>query len=106
MGRVYQIFDKLTILTIFIGFVLGFYLGLNHNSSDLWFVAVPVIIVVAFILTMPLIIDVFVSKDKHNNKLPINALVEAFLLNVGILTVCTAFGIVIASFLIGNYIAH
>ncbi len=106
MGRIYQIFDKLVLLTIIIGFVMGFYLGVNHNSSNLWFVAIPAIIVVALILTLPPIIDVFISREKHNNKIPVNALFEAFFLNVGLLTICTAFGVVLASFYIGNFIIN
>lgn len=106
MGRVYQIFDKFTMLNIIIGFALGFYLGFNHNSSNLWFQAIPIIIIIALIMTLPPIIDVFISKEKHGNKVPVNALVEAFLLNVAVLTVCTAFGIVLGSFYIGNFITN
>lgn len=106
MGRVYQIFDKFTIINIIIGFALGFYLGLNHDSSNLWFIAIPIIVIIAFIMTMPPVIDVFVSKEKHNNKVPVNALVEAFLLNVAVLAVCTAFGIVIGSLYIGNFVTN
>ena len=35
---------------------------------------------------------------------PIKDIIEAFFLNVGMITVCMAFGVVIGSFIIGNVI--
>ncbi|WP_298501529.1 hypothetical protein [uncultured Methanobrevibacter sp.] len=105
MTRVYDVFDKFSILAIIIGFVLGFYLAFNHNSSNIWFDAIPFIIVIALILTLPPVIDSIRIKNKTGNDIPINALVEAYFLNVAILVVCTAFGIVLGSFYIGNFIA-
>lgn len=106
MGRVYQVFDKLSILTIIVGLLLGGYLAINYNSSNLWFIAVPIIIAIAFIITLPVLIDAVVSKDKHDNVFPTRALIEAFLLNIAILIVCTAFGIVLGSFYIGHFSIH
>lgn len=106
MGRVYQVFDKLSIIEIIVGFALGFYLGVNHDSSNLWFDAIPIIILGAFIFIIPLLIDIYLNKSKHNCEFPTRAIIEAYILNVAILTVCTAFGTVLGSFYIGNYITN
>ena len=106
MTRVYYIFDKFSIITIIIGFVLGMYLAINHNSSNLWFDAIPFIIIIAAIMTLPPIIDLLYSGNKYNKKFPWPAIIEAYFLNMAILIVCTAFGIVIGSFYIGNYITN
>lgn len=102
MTRVYYIFDKVSIITILIGFVLGVYLAMHYASSNLWFLAIPVIIVIAIIMTVPVILDVFISKEKHKNKFPGRAILESFLLNIAILAVCTAFGIAAGSIYMGN----
>ncbi|WP_407374486.1 hypothetical protein [Methanobrevibacter sp.] len=103
MTRVYYVFDKLSIIAIIIGFVLGGYLAINYTSSNLWFDAIPLIIIIAFLLTIPIILDFFISKDKHKNKFPYRAVLESFLLNIAILAVCTAFGIALGSFYVNNY---
>lgn len=102
MTRVYYVFDKLTLLNIFIGLVLGVYLTF-YSSSNLWFQAIPIVVVISFIMTIPIIIDVFISKDKHNNQVPGRAILESFLLNIAILAVCTAFGVALGSFYLTYY---
>ncbi len=106
MTRVYYIFDKVSIITIIIGFILGFYLAFNNSSSNLWFDAIPFIIIIAAIMTLPPLIDSINSKKKHDEDFSWPAIVEAYLLNVAILVVCTAFGFVISSFCIGYFITH
>ncbi|MBQ2831526.1 hypothetical protein [Methanobrevibacter sp.] len=106
MTRVYDVFDKFSILNIIIGFALGIYLAFNHNSSNIWFDAIPFILIIGFIMTIPPIVDSMIRKNKSGEKTSINAIIEAFLLNVAMITVCTAFGIVIGSFYIGNYITN
>ena len=98
MTRVYDVFDKFSILNIVIGFALGFYLVFN-NTSNLWFVSIPLIFVLGIIMTIPPILDYLLRKGKFNDNTNINALFEAFILNVLMIAVCTAFGIAIASFL-------
>ena len=105
MTRVYDVFDKFSIVTIIIGFALGVYLAFNHNSSNIWFDAIPFIIVIALILTLPPLIDSIRIKNKYGKDLPVKGLIESYFLNVAILVVCTAFGIVLGSFYIGNFIA-
>jgi ABC-type arginine/histidine transport system permease subunit len=105
MTRVYYIFDKVSIITIIIGFILGIYLAFNHNSSNVWFDAIPFIIIIAAVMTLPPIIGLLYSGKKYNEKFSWPAIIEAYLLNVAILIVCTAFGIVLGSFYIGNFIA-
>ena len=102
MTRVYDVFDKFAIFNIIIGFALGFYLAFNFSSSNIWFRSIPFILVIGLIMTLPPIIDYFLRKDKYNDHTSINAIVEAFILNVLMIAVCTAFGIAIASFYIGS----
>ena len=105
MTRVYDVFDKFSILNIIIGFALGVYLSFQ-NSSNIWFDAIPFILVIGLIMTIPPIIDYFMRKDKFDDHTSGRAIIEAFCLNVAMITVCTAFGIVIGSFYIGNYITN
>ncbi len=106
MTRVYYIFDKVSIITIIIGFILGIYLAFNNSSSNLWFDAIPFIIIIAAIMTLPPLIDSLNSRKKNQEKFSWPAIIEAFLLNVAILVVCTAFGFVISSFCIGYFITN
>ena len=104
MGKVYDVFDKFSIISIAIGFILGLYLAVNHNDSNLWLRSIPFVLAFSFIMTLPPLISVVVDNVKNNVKFPIKDIIEAFFLNVGMITVCMAFGVVIGSFLIGNVI--
>lgn len=106
MTRVYYIFDKVSIITIIIGFILGIYLAFNHNSSNLWYDAIPFIIIIAAIMTLPPLIDSALSGKKRTEKFSWPSIIEAYILNVLILIVCTAFGVVLGSFYIGNFITN
>lgn len=105
MTRVYYIFDKVSIITIAIGFILGLYLAVNLNSSNVWFDAIPFIIIIAAIMTLPPIIDSLRLMKKNNEKFSWPAIIEAYILNILILVVCTAFGIVVGSVYVGNFIS-
>jgi len=104
MGKVYDVFDKFSIISIAIGFILGLYLAVNHNDSNLWIRSIPFVLAFSFIMTLPPLISVVMDNVKNNVKFPIKDIIEAFFLNVGMITVCMAFGVVIGSFLIGNVI--
>lgn len=104
MGKVYEVFDKVSIISIAIGFVLGLYLAVNHNDSNLWLRSIPFVLAFSFIMTLPPLISVVMDNVKNNVKFPIKDIIEAFFLNVGMITVCMAFGVVIGSFIIGNVI--
>ena len=104
MGKVYDVFDKFSIISIAIGFILGLYLAVNHNDSNLWLRSIPFILAFSFIMTLPPLISVVMDNVKNNVKFPIKDIIEAFFLNVGMITVCMAFGVVFGSFLIGNVI--
>lgn len=106
MTRVYYVFDKVSIITIAIGFILGIFLAFNNTSSNVWFDAIPFIIIIAAIMTLPPLIDLFHSMYKYGEKFSLSAIVEAFLLNIAILVVCTAFGIVLGSVYINNFVTH
>lgn len=99
MTRVYDVFDKFSILNVVIGLLLGVYLSINYASSNIWFVSIPFILIIGLVMTLPPIIDYFNRKGKFNDNTSVNALLEAFLLNVAMIAVCTAFGFAICSFL-------
>ena len=104
MGKVYDVFDKFSIISIAIGFILGLYLAVNHNDSNLWIRSIPFVLAFSFIMTLPPLISVVMDNVKNNVKFPIKDIIEAFFLNVGMITVCMAFGVVIGSLVIGNVI--
>lgn len=99
MTRVYDVFDKFSILNIVIGLALGIYLSFNYTSSNIWFVSIPLILILGLIMTIPPIIDYYRRKDKYDDHTSANSLVEAFLLNVAMIAVCTAFAFAICSFI-------
>lgn len=105
MGRIYDAFDRYCILDIIVGFVFGIYLAINHNDAHLWLVATQFVVIFSFLITLIPIGVAIYAKVKHSEDIPYKALIEAFALNIAMTAVCAAFGIVIGSFIIGNYIA-
>lgn len=105
MGRVYDVYNKFSIVGIVIGLLLGIYLAINHNDSNLWINALPYILAFSLLMTIFPITTSLSDNLKNGSKFPTRALIEAFFLNFAIIGVCTAFGVVIGSFLIGNVIA-
>lgn len=104
MGQVYNVFDKFAVLNIIIGLVLGIYLGVNHNDSNLWYTAIKFIIVLAFVMTLIPTFTSIYAKIMDDKDIPVSSLIEAYFLNFGMIGVCLAFGVVIGSFMIGNFI--
>lgn len=104
MGKIYDVFDKFSIISIAIGFILGIYLAVNHNDSNLWVRSIPFILVFSLIMTLVPLVSAVIDNVKNGTKFPVWDIIEAFLLNVAMITVCMAFGVVVGSFLIGNVI--
>lgn len=104
MGKIYDVFDKFSIISIAIGFILGLYLAVNHNDSNLWVRSIPFILIFSLIMTLIPLVSAIRDTLKNDADFPISDLIEAFFLNVAIITVCMAFGVVVGSFLIGNVI--
>ena len=104
MGRVYDIFDKFSIISIAIGLILGIVLAVHHNDSSLWIRSVPYILIFAFVITIAPVLATLMDNLRFGKGFPVSDLVEAFFLNVAIIAVCMAFGVVIGSFLTGNVI--
>ena len=105
MGKIYDAFDKYCILDIIIGFIFGIYLAVNHNDAHIWLIATQFVLIFSFVVSLVPIGVAIHSKYKYSEKIPVKALLEAFALNVAMTAVCAAFGVVIGSFVIGNYIA-
>ncbi|MDO5859498.1 hypothetical protein [Methanobrevibacter sp.] len=104
MGKVYNIFDKFSIISIIIGLALGVYLAVNHNDTNLWIESIPFILLFSLIMTIIPIASSIKDYVKEGEKFPVTDLIEAFLLNIAIITICMAFGVVFGSFFIGNVI--
>ena len=104
MGLIYDIFDRYSIISILIGFLLGFYLTINNNDSNVWIRAVPFIIVFSLVMTFLPTFAALLAKIQDDLDFSIGAILEAFFLNIAMITVCTAFGLFIASFFVGSLI--
>lgn len=104
MGLIYDVFDKFSIVGIVIGLILGIYLAIHHNESNLWVSSIPFILIFSILITIFPIGAAIQDKSKKGTPIPVNALIEAFILNIAIIAVSTAFGVVIGSFIIGNVI--
>lgn len=103
MDYIHQINEKLMIISIILGFILGIYLGIGHDNPDLWFQIVLWIFIVAFVMTfIPAIAGVY-AKIRRNEEFNPVSIVRIFILNFAIIAVCTSFGFVFCSILIGNY---
>ena len=104
MGKVYAVFDKFSIICIFVGLALGLYLAIHNNDSDLWMKAISFIIAFSLLLTIAPAFSVILGAIKGDEKISIFEIVEAFLLNVAMTGVCTAFGLVFGSLIFGSII--
>ena len=103
MTRVYEVFDKYCVVDIIFGLLLGVYLAINHNNQDLYLIALEIVLLFSFIMTLLPTASVIHAKFKYEEEIPIRALIEAFILNVGMTTVSFIFGYIIGSFIIHNY---
>ena len=104
MGRVYNVFDKFSIICIIVGFAFGLYLTINHNDSNMWINAVPFVLVFALFMTLLPTFSVILAKITNDEKIQIKELIEAYFLNVAMTGVCTAFGLVLGSFIFGSLV--
>ena len=96
--------EKLMIITIIIGFALGIYLGIGHDNQDLWFIIVQWIILTTFLMSFIATL-VGVYAKLRNDEIEFNKYspIRIFVLNLAMIAVCTSFGFVFYSILMGNY---
>ena len=104
MGIIYDVFDKFSIINIIVGLGLGVYLALHNSDSDLWVHMIPFVIVFSLIMTFLPTFVALLAKIQNDSDFSIGAIIEAFFLNVAMVTVCTAFGLVFASLALGSLI--
>ncbi|WP_407424108.1 hypothetical protein [Methanobrevibacter sp.] len=104
MGRVYTVFDKFSIICIFVGLALGLYLATHNSDSDLWMKAISFILAFSLVLTVAPAFSAILAAIRGDEKISIFEIVEAFLLNVAMTGVCTAFGLVFGSLIFGSII--
>lgn len=101
MDKAFEVNEKLMIISIIIGFVFGIYLAVGHDNPDLWFIIVQWIFLLTIIMTLISTISGLYGKDSKNPS--ITDVLRIFALNFAVIAVCTSFGFVFGSFLIGNY---
>lgn len=104
MGIVYRVFDKFSIICIFVGLAIGLYLAVNNSDSNLWMKTIPFIIVFSLLLTIAPAFSAILDSISGNGKISIFEIVEAFLLNLAMTGVCTAFGLLFGSLIFGSII--
>ena len=104
MGIIYDVFDKFSIINIVIGLLLGIYLAMNNSDSNLWIHVIPFIIVFSIFMTFLPTFAALLAKIQKDTEFSIKSVIEAFFLNVAMVSVCTAFGLVFASLVLGSLI--
>lgn len=104
MDKAYEVNEKLMIISIIIGFILGIYLAIGHDNPDLWFIIVQWIFILTVIMTLIPTISGMRAKQKYGENFTLLDVIRIFVLNFAIAAVCTSFGFVFGSILIGNYI--
>lgn len=104
MKKAFEVNEKLMIISIIIGFILGIYLAVGHDNPDLWFLIVQWIILLAIIMTLIPSVAGINARRKDSEEFTALDVVRIFALNIAVIAVCTSFGFVLGSILIGNYI--
>lgn len=103
MDKVQEVNDKLAVITIIIGFILGIYLGIGHDDPNLWWNIVEWIFMTAFIMTfIPTVVGLYANIG-DGEEFTILSPIRVFALNFAMLAVSASFGFVFCSILIGNY---
>ena len=103
MDRVYRVFDKYCVIDIIFGFILGIYVAIFHDTPDLYLISIQLVLLFSIIMTLLPTASVIYAKFKYDEKISVNAIIEAFILNIGMTSVSFAFGFIIGSFIIHNY---
>lgn len=103
MDKVQQVNEKLMIITIIIGFIFGIYLGIGHDYPDLWITIVEWIFLTAFIMAFISTVSGLYDKTLNDDEFNIISPIRVFALDLAIIAVCTSFGFVFCSLVIGNY---
>lgn len=91
--------EKLAIINIIVGFILGIYLGLNHNDPNLWWDIVTWVLVTAILLTV-IAAAMGIHSGEEYEKL---SFIRIFVLNLAMIAVSASFGFVFTSIVIGNF---
>lgn len=104
MDKAFEVNEKLMIISIIVGFILGIYLAIVHDNPDLWFVIIQWIFLTAIIITLIPSIVGLTDRIKNDGKFSLVDLLRMLALNIAVVAVCASFGFVLGSILIGNYI--
>lgn len=104
MDKVQQVNEKLLIISIFIGFAFGIYLGIGHDNPDLWWTVIKWVLIVSLIMTfIPTVVGAYANL-RFYDEFSIWSPIRIFILNAAVIGICVSFGFVFCSILIGNFI--
>lgn len=105
MDKVQKINERVMIFGIIIGFVLGIYLGIDHDDPNFWFILVQWIFFTSFIMTFISTLGGYYA-NVRDESVEFNLLspIRVFALNVAVVSVSISFGFIFCSILIGNFI--
>ena len=92
--------EKLAIINIIVGFILGIYLGLNHNNPDLWWTIIQWGLITTVLIT---VIATLMGVYSNREEFKISSVIRIFLLNLAMVAVSLSFGFVLTSIVIGNF---
>lgn len=96
--------EKLMILTIIIGFLLGIYLGIGHNVPNLWLVIVQWVIITGVIMTViASLVGIYSKSHDDGEELNKFSILRIFVLNLAVIAVCASFGFLFCSIVMGTY---
>lgn len=104
MGRVYSVFDKFSIICIFVGLALGLYMAIHNNDSDLWMRAISFVVAFSLLLTIAPAFSAILAAINGDEKISIFEIIEAFFLNLAMTGVSAAFGLVFGSLIFGSIV--
>ena len=104
MDKVQEVNEKLGILTVIVGFILGIYLGIGHDDPNLWFKIVQWIFMITLLMTLLSTVLGFYAKMADDTaEFNLSSAIRVFALNLAMIAVCTSFGFIFTSILIGNF---
>jgi len=96
--------EKLMILTIIVGFILGIYWAMGYDNPDLWIVVVQWIVITTVLMTIiATLMGVYSKSRDGEEEFDKFSIIRIFVLNLAVIAVCTSFGFLFCSIAIGTY---
>ena len=104
MDTIQRTNERLAIINVIVGFILGIYLGIGHDNPNLWFDVVQWIVLISFILAfISTLVGVYAKLGDDAAEFNISSPIRVFVLNLAMVAVSTSFGFIFTSIAIGNF---